>query len=142
MGFNSTPPSTAEVIFAKVIYVDTGYCNAGGGTCSNINNWVFAQYYTLGVAPTGFVPLLAGPTGVGTTGSNDGTYGILDQVNNSKLLIGPNLPGSLLTILPYAKSSTQGLPSGQWCDFVQVAATPFNVPLVVTMNALTDYAAF
>ena len=142
VGFNSTPPSTAEVIFAKVIYVDTGYCNAGGGTCSNINNWVFAQYYTLGVAPTGFVPLLAGPTGVGTTGSNDGTYGILDQVNNSKLLIGPNLPGSLSTILPYAKSSTQGLPSGQWCDFVQVAAPPFNVPLVVTMNALTDYAAF
>jgi hypothetical protein len=141
VGFTTTGTSTAEVIFAKVVFVDTGYCNAGGGTCSNKNNWVYAQYFTLGTAPSGFTPLLAAPSGV-TANDDQGTFKITDQVNNPALKIGTTLPSTLSAIQAYNATADTGLPSGQWSDVVQVAATPFNVPAVVNIPALTDYASF
>jgi len=142
VGGNTGYPTSAQVYFYRVMYVDTAQCAAGSpSTCSNANNWVIAQFYKdpAGTKPSGFTPKFGDPTGVGSPDSQ-GNYSASDYISLSGLNI--NSAFSTLGIVPYANNPTLGLPSGQTVYVVQVAATPFNVPGVTSLTALTDFACF
>jgi len=142
IGASTGYPTSAQVYFYRVIYVDPATCSAGlPSTCSNAGNWVIAQFYKdpSGTKPPGFTPTFGDPTGVGTPDSQ-GNYAAQDYVSLAGLNI--NTAFSKLGILPYNSNPTLGLPSGQTVYLVQAAALPFNVPGITSYSALSDYAAF
>ncbi len=159
IGASAGYPSNAEVIFSKIVYVDSATCALGGGTgsppsCANSGQWVYEQYYSTGTKITGFTPApnLATPsggTGTGTCGllapgcgavDSQGTFNTSDSVSKPGLTVGSNF--SQLGISSYNPDTATGLPSGQAVFLVQVGATPFNVTGVVSLVALNDYAVF
>jgi hypothetical protein len=138
--------SNAQVIFSKLVYVDAATCQAGDNTptCPNLNKWAYTQYLTIGTAPSlsgsNFKTFLPVPSG--GTPAADGSWLLTDTTTVSTLAIGGGLPSQLSQIQPYNSVSVTGLPSGQTINVVQVGASPFNVPGVTSLLALTDFAVF
>ena len=139
-------PSKAQVIFSKLVFVDAATCLAGDNTaaCPNVGQWAYAQYLTLGTAPTlgaaTYHTFLPPPSG--GSPAADGSYTLLATTTQSGLAIGTALPSQLSQIQAYNSVAVTGLPSGQTINLVQVGAAPFNVPGVTSLLALTDYAVF
>ncbi len=138
--------SNAQVIFSKLVFVDTATCQAGDNmaACPNLNKWAYTQYLTIGTAPSlgtsHFASFLPIPSG--GTRDTDGTWSLKDTTTVSTLAIGTALPSQLSQIQPYNAVTATGLPSGQTINVVQVGAAPFNVPGVTSLLALNDYAVF
>jgi hypothetical protein len=152
VGAQAGYPSSAGVIFAKVMYVDQSTCGLGGGTgtppsCNNSGKWVFTQYYRpVGQAlPSGFtsgVPLPSGGSGTYSYGAynSQGDFYLADSVKVAGLVASGG--SNFLGITSYNPDAGSGLPSGQTVFYVEVGATGISVPGVVSVPALNDRAFF
>ncbi len=152
LGFQASGPSTAGVIFSKIVFVDDPTCILGGASagCANSGHWVYEQYYSTGTMPTGYVKLPALNTPSGGTGTYncgttsgcgasdaDGNFSLNDSVTKSSMQVGD----TAFSALGITSWGTSG-PAGQIVFLIQVGSQSFQVPGVVTFPAIRDYAVF